>query len=111
MSAATDLYARLLALAEREHAHVVAGEWEPLEAIDDERARLLAALPPAACAPPSARATLERCLALQRDTSALLAAGVAELRRALGHVAQGRTAVKGYAGAPDAPAPRVDLAG
>jgi hypothetical protein len=104
-----DPYAALLALTEREHAVVTAGEWEPLGEIDRERRRLMAALP--AVPPPRARPALERCLHLQAQTSALLSAGVVELRRTLGHVAQGRTAIRGYGGTLDAPPARLDLTG
>ena len=103
-------YATLLALTEREHALVVAGTWEELAAVDSERRTALAGLPAQAPAG-AARAALERAAELQAATTALLADQVAERRRALGHMAQGRTAVQGYGGAA-APAPaRVDLAG
>jgi hypothetical protein len=106
----TDPYAALLELTEREHALVVGGTWEELAAVDRERRTALAALP--ARAPAGApREALARAAELQAATTALLAAQVAELRRSLGHVAQGRTAVQGYGGGA-APAPaRVDLAG
>jgi hypothetical protein len=106
----TDPYAALLELTEREHALVVAGTWEELAAVDSERRGALAGLPARAPAG-AAREALARAAELQAATTALLAAQVAELRRSLGHVAQGRTAVQGYGGAA-APAPaRVDLAG
>jgi hypothetical protein len=106
----TDPYAALLELTEREHALAVAGTWEELAAVDSERRVALAGLPARAPAG-AAREALARAAELQAATTALLAAQVAELRRSLGHVAQGRTAVQGYGGAA-APAPaRVDLAG
>ena len=48
----------------------------------------------------------------QAATTALLSAQVSELRRSLGRVAQGRTAVQGYGGQAGAGAPaRIDLSG
>jgi hypothetical protein len=93
----TDPYAALLALTEREHELVVAGAWEELAAVDAERRTLMAVM--AAHAPPgAARALLARAAEVQAATTALLATQVAELRRSLGHVAQGRAAVRGYGG-------------
>ena len=105
-----DPYAALLTLTEREHELVVAGAWEELSALDAERRVLLDALP---ARPPAgaARRALERAAAVQSATTALLAAQVADLRRSLGHMAQGRTAVQGYGGGAGAGARRVDLAG
>jgi hypothetical protein len=105
-----DPYVALLELTEREHALVVAGSWEELAAVDDERRTLLAGLPPRAPAG-AARSALAHAAGLQAQTSALLSAQVAELRRSLGHMAQGRMTVQGYGGA-GTPAPaRIDLAG
>jgi hypothetical protein len=105
-----DPYGALLELTEREHALVVAGSWEELAAVDAERQTVLAGLPPQAPAG-AAVSALERAAGLQAQTSALLSAQVAELRRSLGHMARGRVTVQGYGGA-GAPAPaRIDLAG
>jgi hypothetical protein len=103
-------YAALLELTEREHALVVAGSWEELAAVDAERQALLAGLPPRAPAGDAA-SVLERAAGVQARTSALLSAQVAELRRSLGHMAQGRVTVQGYAGAGAGPPARLDLAG
>jgi hypothetical protein len=103
--------AALLALTEREHALVVAGTWEQLAAVDAERRTLLAGLPARAVAG-APREALERAAGLLATTTALLAAQVAELQRSLGHMAQGRVAVRGYGGGTGSAAPaRVDLAG
>ena len=107
MTQNADPYAAVLALVESEHALVVAGDWEALDAIEQQRRRLMAAPPPMPSA--GAGATLARCLEIQRRTTELLAAQVAELRRALGDLAHGRTAVKGYGGTPLTAAPLVDL--
>jgi hypothetical protein len=106
-----DPYELLLKLAEREHALVTAGSWEELAAVDAVRRDLLSTLP--AVAPAGARAVLVRAAELQAQTSALLGAGVDELRRELGTLAQGRTAVRGYGAAAvsASAATRVDLAG
>ena len=109
----TDPYAALLALTEREHELVVAGAWEELAAVDAERRTLVAVMPAHAPAG-AAREALARAADVQAATTALLAAQVAELRRALGHVAHGRTAVQGYGGGTGgraATGARVDLAG
>jgi hypothetical protein len=99
----------VLALAEREHTLVAEGRHEELGALDAERRALLAALP--ATTPAQARPALERAAAVQAQTTALLAAGMAELERELGHLSQGRATVRGYAPGAAAPARRLDLAG
>jgi hypothetical protein len=105
-----DRYTALLELTEREHALVVAGSWEELASVDAERRTLLDGLPPRAPAG-AARMALARAADLQARTSALLSVQVAELRRSLGHMAQGRVTVQGYGGSA-APGPgRLDLAG
>ncbi|MGI9099572.1 MAG: hypothetical protein ACR2H2_13970, partial [Solirubrobacteraceae bacterium] len=91
----SDPYVALVGLAEREHALVVAGEWEELAAVDAARRAMLAALPDGAPAG-AARAALARAADLQAATTAALSVKVSELRRSLGHVAQGRTKVQGY---------------
>jgi hypothetical protein len=105
----TEPYATLLELTERENALVLAGAWEELAAVDATRRALLATLldrPPA-----TARPALARAVALQAATTALLGAQVDELRRSLGHVAQGRVAVQGYGAGAGPGASRVDLSG
>ena len=106
----SDPHVTLLALTEREHELVLAGEWESLAAVDATRRELLAMLPdgPAAGA---ARDLLARAAILQAATTELLATQVAELRGTLGHVAHGRTAVRGYGGTRPGAGPSVDLAG
>ena len=105
-----DAYVTLLALTKREHALVVAGEWEGLAAVDATRREVLAELP--AGPPAGAARDLLACAAVvQAATTELLAAQVAELRDALGRVAQGRTAVQAYGGARPGAGTRVDLAG
>jgi hypothetical protein len=108
-----DPYSALLELTEREHALVVAGAWEELADVDAERRTVLAGLP---ASPPAgaAREALARASEVQAATTVLLTAQVGELRRSLGHMAQGRTAVQGYGrgtGAREAVPARVDLAG
>ena len=109
----SDPYAALLALTEREHELVVAGAWEELAAVDAQRRTLVAVMP--ACPPAGAAGeALARAAEVQAATTALLASQVAELRRSLGHVAQGRTAVRGYGGGTSARAGssgHVDLSG
>lgn len=106
----TDPYATLLELTERENALVVAGAWAQLAALDATRRALLATLP--SRPPLAARPALARSVALQTATTALLSAQVGELRRELGHVAQGRVAVQGYGGGAGAGGgARVDLSG
>ena len=106
----TDPYTTLLELTEREHALVVAGTWEELAAVDATRRALLASLPDVP--PPAARAALTQAVAVQTATTALISRQVRELRRSLGHVAQGRVALEGYGGGPAVRAgARVDVAG
>jgi hypothetical protein len=106
---ATDPYAAVLALTEREHTLVAEGRHEEVPALDAERRVLLAALP--AATPAHARGVLARAAAVQAHTTALLAAGMSELERELGRLSQGRAAVRGYGPGPSAPARRLDLAG
>lgn len=102
-------YEQLLVLVEREHELVVAGSWEELAALDALRRELVAQLP--AVAPAAAAGLLARAADVQARTSALLAAGIDELRRELGTLSQGRVAVRGYAGAAATAPARLDLAG
>jgi hypothetical protein len=105
-----DPYDTLLDLTKREHALVVGGAWEQLAALDATRRALLATLP--VRPPATALPALARAVALQSATTALLATQVGELRRSLGHVAQGRVAVQGYgSGAGAEGGSRVDFAG
>jgi hypothetical protein len=105
-----DLLDELLALTEREHELVVACAWEELAALDAARRDLVARMTGAS--PGSAQAGLERALEVQASTSALLAATVDELRRELGTLSQGRTAVRGYGSdAALARTERIDLVG
>jgi hypothetical protein len=105
----TNPYDALLELTEREHALVIAGAWEKLAAVDATRRALLASLTERPLA--AARPVLARTLAVQAATTELLEAQVGELRRSLGHVAQGRVAVQGYGGGAGASggSARVDL--
>ena len=104
-----DVLDELLALTEREHELVVSCAWEELAALDAARRDLLARMTGAS--PGSALAGLERAVQVQARTSALLAASVAELRRELGTLSHGRTAVRGYGGDTTIRAERIDLAG
>jgi hypothetical protein len=87
-------YAALVALAERERDLVADGAFESLEAVADERAALIATLPPQA--PPSARPALERAAGLQMATSAALSAAVAETRQRLGAMDRTHHAMRAY---------------
>ena len=105
-----DVLDELLALTDREHELVVASAWEELAALDAIRRDLIARMTGAATG--SAQAKLERAVEVQARTSALLAAGVDELRRELGTLSHGRTAVRGYGGDRTAArAEQIDLAG
>jgi hypothetical protein len=105
-----DPFDELLALTEREHALVVSCAWEELAALDATRRDLVARM--TGTAPGSAQAGLERATEIQARTSALLAAGIDELRRELGTLSRGRTAVRGYGDKTlTARHARIDLAG
>jgi len=104
-----DPYDTLLELTEREHALVVAGAWQELGAVDTARRALMASLPERP--PTGARSALTRAVALQAATTGLLTTQVRELRRSLGHVAQGRMTVQAYGGPAAAVPARVDVAG
>jgi hypothetical protein len=105
-----DVLDELLALTEREHELVVSCDWEQLAALDAARRDLVARMTTAA--PVSARAGLERATEVQAQTSALLAAGVDELRRELTTLSHGRSAVRGYGGdGAISRVERLDLAG
>lgn len=93
---ATEPYERLVSLAEQELALVIEHELDA-QAISDllmERDALVAALPgrpPSEAGPPLARAA-----ALQERITLELATRVAETKRSLGQVAQGRRTARGY---------------
>jgi hypothetical protein len=97
-------YERLVALAEAERDHAVAGRIEELAAVQAQRAPLVAALP--AKAPVGAHPLLRRAAAAQAETTAALAAAMRVARSDAVRVEHGRTAVAAYR--PTGPvAPRV----
>jgi hypothetical protein len=87
-------YDELATLAEREREAVVAGRADELEALRARREALVASLP--AQAPPEARPALERAERAQAEAVVALRDAVAEARRALDAVGQGRRATRGY---------------
>jgi hypothetical protein len=96
-----DGYRRLAEVARRQSALVEAGRFEELAAVAAEWDALVARLPEQA--PAAARPLLEESSRLVASASATLAAGLADTRRQLGQLGQGRRAVAGYAaGAPAA---------
>jgi hypothetical protein len=92
-------YDALADIAQRELELVSAGEVERLPELHAERSALVATLPDPP--PPDARPALERAAALQSRVSALLEERLNETGSELRRLAQGRTAMRGYA-------PRVD---
>ena len=87
-------YEALVALAQRERDLVDEGAFERLEALADERTRLIATLPPQA--PLSALPALERAAALQQATTAALRAAVAETRQRMGAMDRSHHVVRAY---------------
>jgi hypothetical protein len=87
-------YERLHRLGELELEHAGRGELAEVEKIQEERAALIATLPPTA--PPAARVLLERTLALQQRTTIDLTRGREQILRSLATVRVGRQAAAGY---------------
>jgi len=88
------MYAKLLALAERELDLVVAGAWGDLAALGAERGAVMARLEPPTAAD---RPALERLTGLQQLITAALARASAQTSAELGLLGRGRGAVRGYA--------------
>jgi hypothetical protein len=94
---AAEPYERLVTLAEEELALVTAAELPDADALDAlvaERDRIVAVLP--ARPPAEAGSALARASALQERTTGELAARLAEARRELDAVGQGRRVARGY---------------
>jgi hypothetical protein len=91
----SDGYGRLVELAARERDLIVAGRYDELADLDEERGRLVASLPDVP--PAEARPALERAAALQAENTRLLAVALAETREGLLGVGRGRTAARSYA--------------
>jgi hypothetical protein len=101
-------YGRLVALAERELALVRAEALEALPAVWDERAAVVAALPPVP--PYSALDALSRAASLQGEVTALLEERLGAVGADMRRLVRGRAAMHSYA--PQvARVPLVDRAG
>jgi hypothetical protein len=95
----------LVVLAERERELALAGRWDELAELSEQRLHHARAL---GAAPAAARPQLERLSVLQTQIDASLLSAHAFAARELGELRRKRTAVHGYgAGLPAAP-PRVD---
>ena len=92
----TDSYARLLTLARLEWELVLAGDWEALEAVGSEQAKLRGSLPDSP--PPPARPMLEEARRLVALTARFIESRLEEVRDELVGLGRGRTALAGYAG-------------
>jgi hypothetical protein len=90
-----DPYVRILELAEREHALVMAGDFEALAPLQDERFQIVAGLP--AVPPLQARPSLVAASRIQVKTTAALEAAKARLAAELTTVDRGRDTARGYA--------------
>ncbi len=98
------LYRALLEVTERERDLIAAGDWEGVAAAGAERARILAELPDDHSA--DARPLVDEALANVRANLATAVATRDRTRATLAHLADGRRALRAYAGA--APAGRFD---
>jgi hypothetical protein len=95
----TEAYAELVRIAERELELVHAGEFEEAQALQAERAELVARLP--AVPPPGALPLLEAAAGLQAQTAAALERDMAQAASELHSVRRGRHAVQAYTPAAD----------
>ena len=95
MSAPVDPYEALAGIVERELALVAERDFDGLAELKRERAILERTLP--ATPPACARATLERCMALQQRVRIELMRVRDALLFELGHVRHGQRAAAGYA--------------
>jgi len=87
-------YTRIRELAEREHALVVAGRFEELDALDVERDALIATL--AAAPPVDAWEELARAAEIQARTGDALEVAVRAVEQELLLLERGRVTVRGY---------------
>jgi hypothetical protein len=87
-------YQRLVELTELERDHAIAGRFDDVNAVQAEKAALVAALPPAA--PAGARPHLERAAAAQAEVTAAVATAMRAARADAVRIDQGRTAVAAY---------------
>jgi hypothetical protein len=94
VSASLHSYQRLVELTELERDHAIAGRIDDVNAVQAEKAALVAALPPAA--PAGARPHLERAAAAQAEVTAALATAMRAARADAVRIDQGRTAVAAY---------------
>jgi hypothetical protein len=92
---AVDQYEALAAIVERELALVAERDFDGLAELKRERAALERALPPTP--PAAARATLQRCAALQQRVRIELMRVREALLIELGQVRHGQRAATGYA--------------
>jgi hypothetical protein len=93
---AASLYEALEAVILRELALVAARDFERMPAVKRERAAIVKLIAPTT-PPPEARATLERCLALQGQIAAELGRVRNAIVRDLTRVRQAQRAAAGYA--------------
>jgi len=89
-------YAALEAVIRRELELIAARDFERLPAVKRERAAIVKLIAPTA-PPPEARATLERCLALQDQIAHELGRVRSAIVQDLARVRQARRAATGYA--------------
>ena len=97
-------YRALLEVTERERDLIAAGDWEGVAAAGAERTRILAELPESHSA--DARPMVDRALSQVRANLAAAVAMRDRTRATLIHLADGRRALRAYAGT--APAGRFD---
>lgn len=97
----TDLlsaYARLLQMVEREHSLIAAGEWDALVHAGEERAALVAELPPRP--PLDARDLIEATQHQLAVNATAIDAARARTGQKIAGMRTGRCALRGYSTAP-----------
>lgn len=104
--AGASIYEALEAVIRRELELVAARDFEGLAAVKRERGAIVKLIAPVT-PPPEARATLERCLALQHEIAAELGRVRGAILHELGQLRQAHRAAAGYA---PATAPRSRIA-
>lgn len=105
MSEPDDPFASLAALAREEHALILDGRFEELDALGERRDMLLSRLP--RDTPAHAEPHLREAARLQAVVTAALTDGRAMMLRELGRLGRSRDAARGYGGSSSGASPLV----
>jgi hypothetical protein len=97
-------YLAVLSLTRCERDLIASGDWDGVVTVGSERAKIVATLP--ATPPDAARSLVDEALAQMQTNLATAVATRDRTRATLAHLAEGRRAMRAYAGT--APGGRID---